>query len=138
MMVEFYECLDDSKDCSSNPLFVALEERSQENRNTIKKLIEIIMEELLISDSRFKEDMENINDIIAEHKEAEKQQYIKDLENISSEQRRLNQMLKDAGLDIMVENLKEGPDGIPETPPPNPHGDEGGFEGEKFDGDMEE
>ena len=138
MMVEFYECLDESKDCSSNPLFVALEERSQENRNTIKKLIEIIIKELLMNDLRFKGDMENIDNIIAEHKEAEKQQYIKDLEKITSEQRQLNQMLKDAGMDVMVENLKEGPDEIPAIPPLNPHGDEGGFEGEKFDGDMEE
>ena len=138
MMVEFYECLDESKDCSSNPLFVALEERSQENRNTIKKLIEIIIKELLMNDLRFKGDMENIDNIIAEHKEAEKQQYIKDLEKITSEQRQLNQMLKDAGMDVMVENLKEGPNEISAIPIPNPHGDEGGFEGEKFDGDMEE
>ena len=115
-----------------------MEERSQENRNTIKKLIEIIIKELLLNDLRFKGDMENIDDIIAEHKEAEKQQYIKDLEKITSQQRQLNQMLKDAGMDVMVENLKEGPDEILENPAPNPHGDEGGFEGEKFDGDMED
>ena len=156
-LVEFYECLDPEKDCSSNPLFSALDSDRVENQQKLRDIPMAILEQLHSKDQKYREEMENMEVIMAKHIEAEKSEYIAAIEAKGMEEQFLAQMLKEAGYNVIVKDLKEkyemggdGPEQDPldtytgeesMTPNPNtvqPEVEEDYDNGETADGDLED
>ena len=92
-LIEFTDCLEESKGCTGNPIFDGLEFKTGENKSLMKEFTQVLLEELYKSDILYKKQVSELTEILAKNREAEKQdllQYgrseVNDLEKELNEQ----------------------------------------------------
>jgi len=107
-LVDFVDCLSESKDCSGNPLFRALELKSDENKELMKEFVQSLIEELHKDDLLFKKRSIELDTMIAKNKEAEKQDLLLfGRTDLDDNEKILNEMYSRIGINRRLEKYSD-------------------------------
>jgi len=106
-LINFVECLENQKDCSGNPMFQALSEKSVEHRELIKDFVVTIIQELQKEDNLFKDRIENLNTMIEKNKEEEKQDLLAFGRNVDEDEKVLDEMFSRIGVNRRLEKYSQ-------------------------------